>query len=71
MLSSTKRYILHGISLTLAIACLTVGLFMKYGTLDVEPPMVLEENYDNIEFTSVSADSLDWITDIPTLSNDD
>ena len=71
MLTSTKRYILHVISLTLAICCLATGLVMKYGSLEKEIPVVVHEEDKNVEFTSLDSDSLNLVTNVPPLSNPD
>jgi len=71
MLSSTKRYVLHAISLTLAIICLSTGLVMKYGDFE-QPPVFTEQSIDpNLEVNTVSFDSLGWYADAPTLNNPD
>ena len=71
MLTSTKRYILHCISLTLAIACLCVGLFMKYGKQEEQAPLSLDTDSVDLKVTVVKSDSIQIITDVPSLSNDD
>lgn len=70
-LTSTKRLILQTVSVTLAVICLSTGLFLKYGDFE-EPVILTDSGFDtSLEVSTVSLDSIGWYADAPMLNNPD
>ena len=71
MLSSTNRYVMYAISLVLGVACLVIGLSMKYGVV-TDPIEYVELPSDSeISIESVSMDSIYSFKKLPALFNPD